>query len=222
MKNIFLVLSMLLLALMADAAPVRRLYQDVKLPTQQMIEKQTFTDPAAADTTGVLSNHAGATSTAAVTVTTGLTNPGVPRNLVITPGATTADVASCVITVTGTNIFNTSFSETFTFSNNQSTAVTGQYAFKTVTSVAFPESCEDGSYTSTWSIGQGEMLGMKRCMADAGDIVFSKVAGAYESTRPTSTAHATSVHRNVVDFNGTMNGSNDFDLFFFQNYRCFP
>lgn len=224
MKALKLVLALgaLTFALTAEAVPVRPMYRDLRLATQQLIEKQTIVDPAAAGTNQVLNAVDGPDSDDAVSITTFAAQPDVPRNLVITPGGTTGDVEACEITVSGTNIFNKPISEVFAFSANASVATTGNKAFKTVASVAFPASCESGDFAATWSIGLGEKLGMQRCMAAPGHVVFTTVAGAYETTRATVAANASAVESNTVDFNGTMNGSNDFEIFYFQNFRCFP
>lgn len=215
-----LVLSVSALSSCVAEARVRAIYTDSKLPTQQMIEKQTFTNPAAAGTADILSANAGATSAAAATVTSFLAQPDVPRNLVITPGGTTGDVESCVIVVSGTNYKNQSISENFTFAANASTAQTGSKAFKTVSSVVFPANCESGGFAATWSVGYGEKLGMKYCMESAGHILFSTLNGAKEATAPTMSANSTAIESNTADFNGTMNGTNDFELFFIQNFKC--
>ena len=201
-------------------AQVRAIYRDSKLPTQQMVEKQTITNPAAAGTTQVLSANAGATSAAVATVTTFVAQPDVPRNLVITPGGTTGDVESCVIVVAGTSIKNRAISENFTFLADASTAQTGSKAFKTITSVTFPANSGSGGFAATWSVGYGEKLGVKECMGGAGHIFFSTLNGAKEATAPTMAVSASAVESNTADFNGTMNGSNDFELFFIQNFGC--
>lgn len=219
MKSLFLFIA---LTSVAFAIPVKRQFQDMKLVSQQLVEKQSIDNPAAAGTADVLSAHAGNTSAAAVTVSSFVAQPDVARNLVITPGSTTADVGTCVVVVNGTDFFGDSLSENFSFNDNASTATTGSKAFKTVSSVVFPASCEDSPYGATWSVGYGEKLGLKRCMDQAGHVLMSTVAGAYESTRPTVAANSTQVSQNTADFNGTMNGSNDFEIFFFQNFGCFP
>lgn len=222
MRHLVAVFAILLFSTFAQAQSVRRLMQDVKLPTQGVVEQQAFTNLLAASTTRVLSGNAGATSAAAATVTTFAAQPDSPRNLVITPGGTTTDIEACVITVSGTNIFDRPISETFTFTANQNTAVTGAKAFKTVTSVAFPADCESGTFAATWSVGIGEKIGLKRCMAEAGAWIQSSIDGAYESTRATVVADADEVEKNTADFNGTMDGSSDFKAYFIQNYGCFP
>lgn len=223
MKNtkLFLVIA-LALAGPAALAAIKPVYQDMKLPTQQMIEKQTITNPAAAGTNQILSASAGATSAAAATITSFAAQPDVPRNLVITPAGTTGDVESCTVVVNGTDFYGASLSESFVFSADASTATTGAKAFKTVSSVVFPANCESGGFAATWSIGYGEKLGLKKCLAQAGHILFSTLNGAKEATAPTIAASASAVSGNTADFNGTMNGSNDFELFFIQNFACNP
>jgi len=222
MTTLLLIAATLVAPLIAEAVPLRVERRDMKLATQQLIEKQTFTNPAAAGTADVLSAHAGATSAAVATATTFVAQPDLPRNLVITPGGTTTDIETCTVTVTGTNIFGQAITEGFAFAANANTATTGTKAFKTVTSVSWAADCESGTFAATWSVGYGEKLGMQRCMDYAGHLVFSTVAGAYETTRATVTADADEVEKNTLDFNGTMNGSNDFEAFYLQNFRCFP
>ncbi len=229
MRKYFTILTalVLLISVPVYAAPIQRLFQDAKLPTQQMIEKQSITNPAAAGSTNVLSAHAGATSAATVSVTSFVAQPDVPRNLVITPGGTTADVAECVIVVNGTDFFNDSISESFPFANNTTNSKTGKRAFKTISSIVFPANCEDGGFAATWSVGYGEKIGLKRCLDAPANVLYSSVSTggtqAYEATRPTvSEGGSTEVSLNTADFNGTMNGANDFEIFFLQNYRCFP
>jgi len=224
MRFFILLIAMFTICTSIEAANIKRLFQDAKLPTQQMVEKQTFTNATAAGTANILSANAGNTSTSAASVTSFVAQPDVARNLVITPGGTTNDVGTCSVTVLGTNYNGQAISEAFAFAANASTATTGSKAFLTVTSVVFPANCEDSPFGATWSIGYGEKLGVKRCMDSAGHILFSTLNGAKEGTAPTMVVDADEVEKNTADFNGTMNGSNDFELFFFQNYSesCFP
>ncbi len=216
--------AMLLLAFAsaAFAGGTQRLARDIKLPTQKVLEYQAITNPVAAETNDVATAIAGATSAAAITVTAGLSNPDVPRNLVITPGTSTVDVGTCTITANGTNILGATISEDFAFAGNASSATTGSKAFKTVTSLAFAASCEDGNFAATWSVGVGEKIGLKRCLDAAGHLAFSTIDGALEATRGTMAISATAVESNTIDFNGTMDGASDFEVFFYQNYRCAP
>lgn len=218
----FLVLAISLFSIVTHAQSVRRLSQDVKLPTQGVVEQQSFTDLLAATTNTVLSASAGSTSAAAATVTTFAGQPDSPRNLLITPAGTTGDVEACVITVTGTNIFNRTITEAFTFLADASTATVGAKAFKTVTSVAFQANCESGGFAATWSVGLGEKIGLKRCLSETGAFLHSSLNGVFEATRATLAFSASAVEGNTVDFNGAMNGSNDHKAYFIQNYACFP
>lgn len=216
MKFIFLALAATLTASTSIAA-IRPHYQDMKLPTQQLVEKQTITNPAAAGTDEVLDDELGDIAGEAVTVTTFVAQPDVPRNLVITPGSTTADVKAGNVVVNGTNYLDQVISESFAFLDNASGATTGSKAFKTVTSIVFP--VEDSPYQASWDVGYGEKLGLKRCM-DSDTVLKSTVSGTHESTRPTIAYDADEVEKNTADFNGTMNGSADFDVYFFQNFNA--
>jgi hypothetical protein len=223
MKKLYLCFITLLLVFAVNSfASVQRIFQDVKLPSQEVLEHQTFTNIQAAGTTGIISANAGPTSADEIVITTGITNPDQPRNLLITPAGTTADVAGCTVAVAGTNIFGVAITEDFVIADNQTTATTGSKAFRTVTSITFPDNCEEGTFAATWDIGQGEKIGLKRCIDQAGDWAWSVVAGAYESTRATVAADADEVEKNTADFDGTMNGANDFDAYFIQNFRCLP
>lgn len=223
MKNIlFTFITLILAVTIVEAQNVKRLFQYVKLPDgQAVLEVQSFGAPIAADTNHVLSANAGNTSAAAVTVSSFAAQPDVPRNLVITPGGTTADVAACTVVVNGTDILNHSISENFAFLANASSATTGSKAFKTVTSIVFPAACEDSPYGASWSVGVGEKLGLNRCMADAGSWFQSSVSGVHESTLATIAASASTVSLNTADFNGTMNGSATFKGYFVQNHACY-
>lgn len=222
MRNLIVLLFFVFTASSLWAVPVSRNFRDMKLPTQQMIEKQTITNPAAAAADDILSTDAGNISTAAVVQTTFDAQPDVPRNVSMTPVGTTADVAACTVTITGTDIFNAVISEELVFAENASTATTGAKAFKTIASVSYPADCEDTPFGATWNVGYGEKIGLKRCMTYAGHLVFSTVSGVYETTRGTAVASATAISGNTIDFNGTMDGAADFEVFFLQNFRCFP
>lgn len=220
--NVLLVSMLIALSATTSQAAMKRFFQDVRLPTQAVLEVQNFGTPIAASATRLKSAYAGPTSAAAVTLTSFSAQPDVPRNIVITPGGTTGDIESCDIVVSGTNFYGASISETFHFDADASGATTGAKAFKTVTSVVWPADCESGGFGATWGIGVGEKIGLKYCMNDAGNWAWSSVGGAYESTRATVAADATHVESNTADFNGTMDGSTAFYGYFVQNFRCLP
>lgn len=203
-------------------AAVERRSLDLKLPTQAMIEHQTVSGPILGSTYVLKNADAGNTSTAAASITSFSAQPDVPRNIVITPGGTTADVAACTVVVAGTDFFGQSISEDFAFLANASTATTGSKAFKTVSSVTFPANCEDTPFGASWSVGTGSKLGLKRCMDDAGHFLHASLAGVKEATAPTvAVGSTTAVSGNTATLNSALNGS-DVDLFFMQNYSCTP
>jgi hypothetical protein len=220
MKNILAILALVVMSLSSTAnAATRPYYQDIKLPTQKMIEKQEFTNLLAAASTRVLSAHAGNTANAAVSITSFAAQPDSPRNLTVTPAGVFAQIGTCTVTISGTDYLNNSISEDFSIAASGA-AITGSKAFKTVTSVALPAACESSTYGAVWNVGIGEKIGLKRCMDNAGDIIFSLLDGAKEGTAPTMAANASVVSSNTADFNGTMDGTSDFVLYFMQNFRC--
>lgn len=204
------------------SASVKVYFQDAKFPTQAMVEKQSFGSPVAATTSTVLSAVTGPTSSVATTVSTFSAQPDVPRNLVLTPSGVTTDIRACSIVVNGSNILNATIAETFTVATNQSTAVTGSKAFKSVSSVVFATGCEALSFGALWSLGLGEKLGLKNCMDNKGDWVQSEASGVYSATRPTILVDSSVVESNTADFNESMSASVPLIGYFFQNYRCQP
>ena len=219
-KQILILTAIAALFSSAAYAVPQRVFQDLKLPTQKMIERQAFTNPAAAGSADILSGFAGGTSQSSTSTSTFLAQPDVARNIVVTPGGTTGDIEACNIQVFGTNYGNDPINEVFSFTPDQSSAITGTKAFKTITSAGWYQNCESGSFGATWSIGYGEKLGLKNCMDQAGHIFFSTLNGSKEGTAPTMAVDSDEMEKNTSDFNGTMNGSNDFELFYIQNFRC--
>lgn len=100
-----------------------------------------------------------ATNTVAAgrTITTGITNPDVPRNLTITTGGTTANIAAGDVVITGTNVEGKVITENFTMADNLNGSVVGNKAFKTVTQIVFPAA--DGT-AATISVNTGAKLGL--------------------------------------------------------------
>lgn len=217
----FLTLALTVLSPVSRAA-ITPMFTDIKLSSQQVVERQAMGTPAAADTNSLLSASAGNTSAAAASVSTFLAQPDVPRNLALLPGGSTAHLNACTVTVSGLNFYYKPISEDFVFASAASTATVGLKAFRSVSAVSFPAGCEASPYDVTWSLGKGEKLGLKYCLANAGEWLQSSVAGVHESTLATVVTHATAVENNTADFNGTMNGSNAFVGQFFQNFLCKP
>lgn len=204
--------------------PYKRENRDMKLNSQKLIEYQLISNPAAAGTADILSADAGIIDTNPVTISTFVAQPDVTRAVQFTIGGTAADIGSCTATVNGTDFHGQVISEDFTVTANTAETLQGAKAFASITSISLPAACEDSPYGATWSVGYSEKLGLKRCLAQAGHVVFTTVAGAYEATRATVAIDVANIEGNTLDFNGTMNGSNDFEVFFIQNFAqtCFP
>lgn len=215
-----LFLAVFLFTQFAMAGNIKRLFQDVKLPTQKVLEDQTMTTPiVAAGHTNYISTTTTTSASVTTTVTTFAHQPDVCRALVITPGSTTADVPTGNVVVTGKNIFGKTITENFAFAANASSATTGSAAFCSVSSIVYP--IQDGP-GATYTVGVADKLGLKRCMSQAGNGVFATFGGAFETTRGTWAADATHVEKNTYTPNGTLDGSTDVEVFFIQDYQCFP
>jgi hypothetical protein len=220
MVSVLLFTAVLAIPRCAGGAVERR-SQDLKLPTQAVLEKQTVTAPIAVAATRVLNAHAGVTATSPVTVTTFAAQPDVPRNLTVTPAGTTADVTACTVAVSGTDFYSKPISENFAITNTQSTATVGALAFKSVTSVAIPAACESGAtHAATWNVGVGSKLGLNHCMAGADHFFHAGLGGVKEATAPTVAADATTVSRNTASLSSSLTGSANVTLFYVQNFRC--
>lgn len=216
----FLILFLISFSAMAN---VKVYFQDAKFPSQKMVEKfsvsNPVSDPTYIYTSAVIS---GPTSAAATTISTGLTDPDVPRNLVITPSGTTANVGTCNLVVTGKSIHGASITETFAFTTSQATSITGNSAFKEVDSLTFPANCESTPFGAFWAVGLGDKIGLPRCLDNAGDVFHSLLNGSKEATGPTMAVDNDEVQKNTANFDGVYNSTNDFDLYYMQNYRCKP
>jgi hypothetical protein len=220
MKLLSLVL-VILFAIGVEAAPVQRLFQDVKLPTQKVIEHQSWAAPAAGNTTLLVTANAGPISAAAVVLSTFSAQPDFARNLtVIADGTVSNDLNACVVTVSGLNINGHAITETFSFSLHTLATVTGNKAFKTVSSISWPASCEGGGFSVKWWLGSGVKMGLKRCMANAGDVIKDLLDGA-SATVGTYAVSASAVESNTNTLNTTPNASHNYDSYFMQNYQCF-
>ena len=219
MKNL---LILLLLTFKVNANAAYQPYaHDPKFPNTKSIEYQLIENPAATST-GYLKIGATSGSVAATTISTFLHSVDVARNITITSAGVATDLETCTITASGKNILGASISEDFAVTANTSVSATGAKAFKSVSSVSIPAACQSGSAAATFSIGIGEKLGVSRCLNNAGDILFSEIDGAKEATAPTMVVDVDEVEKNTADFNGTMDGSSDFILYFMQNFRCIP
>jgi hypothetical protein len=153
--------------------------------------------------TGVLA--AKALTTAAQAITTGITDPAVPRNATITGNA--AGIAGNV-TVKGTNNQGVATSEVIAL--NGTATVAGAKAFATITEVDLPIQTHGG--TDTVSVGFGAVLGLPTTLPrnTVRDAFLNNVK---ESTPPTVVVSATVFESNTVTLSSTLNGSG-VDIYF--------
>ena len=128
-------------------------------------------------------------------ITTALTNPDVPRNLVVTfgAGAGTGDVVITGTLADGT----TAQTENFTFA--ASTPVIGEKAFATVTQITIPNSMEG----FTVDVGLDNLLGLTNSVNAAGDVYKATLDGADVTVGTVNTTN------NTVDC-GTIAANSDY------------
>lgn len=117
---------------------------------------QTHKKVAGASSTAVMAAVAGSLSRQ--TITTGITNPDVPRALRVVVGGTATDIAEGVVTITGFNSEGKVIVENFRTTFQTGTTVNGVLAFARVTSVRIDAMLGTGS---TVSVGYQNKLGIK-------------------------------------------------------------
>ena len=134
-------------------------------------------------------------------ITTGITNPSVPRNITATAGGTAGDIKAIQVIIEGTNYADEVITETLpAFTVDTAGTVTGNKAFKTVTNITIP--AHDGTGATT-AIGFGEKLGLPY------KLVHNTVLAAYlnnvkEATAPTVTTSATALESNTIDLDSAL------------------
>lgn len=137
-------------------------------------------------------------------VSTGITNPDVPRNLTATSGGTAGDIKAVQVTVTGTNYNGDVITEALpVFTVDSATTVVGSKAFRTVTSYSVP--AMDGT-GATVAIGTGAKLGLPDKLA-VDQVTNAHLAGVREATRPTVVVSSSAVESNTATLNSTLNGT---------------
>ena len=169
---------------------------------RQRILSKSIGSPAAASATAV---HAAVTDNGAQQViTSGITNPDVPRNVTATAGGTAGDIKAIQVVVAGTNAEGVAISETLpAFTVNTVGTVVGSKAFATITSITIP--AHDGTGATT-SVGTGSNLGIgERLSLDT--IVAAHFDGTRESTRPTVAVSSTALESNTATLNSSLDGS---------------
>lgn len=159
--------------------------------------------PALGATTAI--HAAAATSTAVTTVSTGMTNPDVPRNVTATVAAgTLGDILAVQVVVTGTDIEDRIITESLpAFTASTAGTVTGSKAFKTVTQYVVPAM---GGTTPTVALGTGAKLGLLRRLTH-NTILAAWLNGAKEGTAPTVVTDSTNIAGNTATLNSALAGT---------------
>ena len=158
--------------------------------------------PAVADADGIL---AAVTCTGSPqTITTGINQPEVPRNITATAGGTAGDIKAIQVVVAGTNAEDQAITETLpAFTVNTAGIVSGAKAFKTVTSITIP--AHDGTGTTT-AIGFGDVLGIGHRLA-RNTVVAAYLDNALEGTAPTVVVSASAIESNTADLNSALSST---------------
>lgn len=117
---------------------------------------ETQHKPDAASDTAIMAATAATVGTDQ-TITSGLTDPDVPRVLKVVPGGTTGDIQESDVIITGTNVEGKVITEEFSIPIDASSAIEGTKAFRTVTSVNIDAQL---STAATFSIGTTNKLGV--------------------------------------------------------------
>ncbi len=158
------------------------------------------TEAAAA---GVVHAAITGSGSAVVNTTTAITNPPYPRNIVITPGGTTTDVAACDITVTGTNFKDEVITEALSFAANATAPTVGVKAFKTVTKISIP--IQDGA-GATFAVTFGDKIGLPFYLT-SNTVIHATLGGVKETTAPTVVVDADEIEKNTVDLESALDGN---------------
>lgn len=132
------------------------------------------------------------------TVTTGITNPDVPRALQIKGNQ--AGVTGNVV-ITGKNINDETITETIVA--NAANAVQGNKAFKSVSQIVMPARAGAGD---TISVGFNDKLGMPYLLSH-NTVLAAYLNNAKEGTAPTVTVSASAEDGNTVDLNSALDGN---------------
>lgn len=137
-------------------------------------------------------------------ITTGITQPSVPRNITATAGGTATDIKAIQVIIAGTNYAGAAITETLpAFTVDTAGTVTGSKAFKTITSITIP--AHDGTGATT-AIGFGEKLGLPDKLPH-NTVLAAYLGDTKEGTAPTVAVSATAVESNTVDLNSALNSS---------------
>ena len=154
-----------------------------------------YASPASASASNVLALTS-LTAGAQTGITAGITNPDFPRIARIVAAKSGMTPVAGNVVVHGTDVNGNSISDTIAL--NDTTAVNGVKAFKTITSIDLP--ARTNATGDQVSVGGGAALGLQDTLQN--NTVFAAfVNGAQESTAPTVVTNSTDVSQNVVTTN---------------------
>lgn len=154
---------------------------------------------------GVATVHAAVTlaDAATTTVTTGITNPDVPR--IATVKGNVAGITGDVV-ITGTNINDEVITDTIAL--NGATEVLGAAAFKAITSILYPARVAAGD---TVSVGTGKKFGLPHVVANAALLLVKLFNGSADTG---TLAVDAAVEKNLFALNGSPDGAKAVDLYY--------
>lgn len=180
---------------------------------------ETHKKVAAGTATAVLA--ATSTVVAGTLITTGITQPDVPRCLILTTGGTTADIAAGAVEIIGRNIEGKVITESFVMADNLNGTVTGIQAFKSITSIRFPAADNTGA---TIAIGTTNKLGLnhrlvpgKTAIGVISDADIDGTAPIQQGAPTASTVDAEEVEYNTVTPVTTPNGTTFLTIFYWYH-----
>ena len=147
-----------------------------------------------------------------------ITQPDVPRVLIVKPAGTAGDVGAGVVVITGTNVEGATISENFALTDGATTAITGKKAFKSITNVHLPSG--DGTFAGTISIGIGNALGTYHRLFPSNTTV--KVVKDDGTTRSLDTTPAiTSANEKYIELNTITPATVPTGLLFYHIYYIY-
>lgn len=166
-------------------------------PDRGFIARVTYTEPAAKSITGILA--ATELEEEEQTITKGITDPDVPRNIRIKGSA---DVTGDVV-INGTSINDDAISETLAL--NGTTEVEGDLAFKTITSIELPAQATENA--DTVQVGTANKLGLPYKLSLNAVLKAYRNSGL-EASAPTVTVDADDLEKNTIELSSALNGTN--------------
>lgn len=178
---------------------------------------------SAGTSTAVLAATAGANT--AQTITSGITQPDVPRALSVTVGGTAGQVQTGSVIVTGTNVEGKTITENFVVTIGTTGTINGVKAFKSVTSVYIPAQL---GTACTFAVGTQNVIGLRhRLFRNNTTVKVYQSSTAYATPTlqgvPTVVANEVEVERNTVVLATTPDGTKFYHFcYLFDNWATGP